>query len=222
MWTLQKYGFVVTAVTVMPLFSGCVEPSNPMSESPAEQPVAAAPEFSSANPQELAAKAKDTLFGKLSTRLLTEMSRRGPAEAVEVCHRIAPQLAQEVGQTYGVKIGRTGVRLRNSQNVPPEWAKPLLVSQPTEPVFTDLPDQSTGALFPIMLKVQCLTCHGPKDRIADDILTKLEELYPEDQATGFQEGELRGWFWVEVPAPDAQAGFPAVDSNAVEPVADAM
>jgi hypothetical protein len=160
-------------------------------------------------------KAKDTLFGKLSTRLLTEMSRRGPAEAVEVCHKIAPQLAQEVGQSYGVKIGRTGVRLRNPQNVPPEWATPLLESLPTEPVFTELPDQRTGALFPIMLKVQCLTCHGPEDRMADDILTRLKKLYPDDRATGFQEGDLRGWFWVEVPAANPQVQFAPPDSEPV-------
>jgi hypothetical protein len=28
----------------------------------------------------------------------------------------------------------------------------------------------------------------------------LAEHYPEDQATGFQEGDLRGWFCIEVPA----------------------
>ena len=30
----------------------------------------------------------------------------------------------------------------------------------------------------------------------------LDDLLPEDQATGFQEGDLRGWFCVEVPAGD--------------------
>lgn len=222
MWTLQKYGLMLTALSLLPLFSGCAERSTPVSDSPAEPPVAPAPELASATPQERAVKAKDTLFGKLSTRLLTEMSRRGPAEAVEVCHKIAPQLAQEVGQSHGVRIGRTGVRLRNPQNVPPEWAKPLLESLPTEPVFAELPDQSTGAVFPIVLKVQCLTCHGPEDRMADDILAKLKELYPEDRATGFQEGDLRGWFWVEVPARNARAQIHSEDSESVQIVADRM
>lgn len=212
MLTLQKHGLILTALSVLPLFGGCADRPAPVSDPTTQQPVAEVPDLASATPQERAVKAKDTLFGKLSTRLLTEMSRRGPAEAVEVCHKIAPQLAQEVGQSYGVRIGRTGVRLRNPQNVPPEWAKPLLESLPMEPVFTELPDQQTGALFPIVLKVQCLTCHGPEDRMADDILAKLKELYPEDRATGFQEGDLRGWFWVEVPAADSQAQFTPPDS----------
>jgi len=27
----------------------------------------------------------------------------------------------------------------------------------------------------------------------------LAAKYPMDQATGFKEGDLRGWFWIEVP-----------------------
>jgi hypothetical protein len=40
-------------------------------------------------------------------------------------------------------------------------------------------------------------CHGPSESLAPDIKEKLATLYPQDQATGFSEGELRGWFWVE-------------------------
>ena len=29
----------------------------------------------------------------------------------------------------------------------------------------------------------------------------LAKEYPADQATGFKENDLRGWFWVEVPKP---------------------
>ena len=37
--------------------------------------------------------------------------------------------------------------------------------------------------------------------IAGPYLVKvaLDEQYPDDQATGFNVGELRGWFWVEFP-----------------------
>jgi hypothetical protein len=59
-----------------------------------------------------------------------------------------------------------------------------------------------GALLPIHLKEQCVTCHGPAESIADDVREKLLELYPHDRAVGFKEGDLRGWFWVEVPSVD--------------------
>ena len=155
---------------------------------------------SAGTPEERAKSAKDSLFDQLSTRLLASMSTEGPAKAIEVCSKLAPKIATEVGQQHGVTIGRTGVRLRNTQNVPPLWAEPLLKDLPKQPVFTKLDDGRTGALFPIMLKMQCLTCHGPADKIAEDIRSELARLYPNDRATGFEEGELRGWFWVEVPA----------------------
>ena len=151
-------------------------------------------------PLERAALARESLFNELSTRLLAAMSNGGPAKAIEVCSKLAPKLAKEVGEQHHVSIGRTAIRLRNENNRPPAWAEPLLKDLPTKPVVQDLENGRTGVLFPILLKVQCLTCHGPDDKIASEIQTELTRLYPNDKATGFQEGDLRGWFWVEVPA----------------------
>jgi hypothetical protein len=151
-------------------------------------------------PLERATLAKDGLFNELSTRLLAEMSNGGPAKAIEVCSKLAPKLAKDVGEQHHVSIGRTAIRLRNESNRPPAWAEPLLKDLPTKPVVQDLENGRTGVLFPILLKVQCLTCHGPDDKIAAEIRTELARLYTNDKATGFQEGDLRGWFWVEVPA----------------------
>ena len=49
------------------------------------------------------------------------------------------------------------------------------------------------------MQAACLACHGPAEQIAPDVKELLAREYPSDQATGFQEGDLRGWFWVEVP-----------------------
>lgn len=155
---------------------------------------------STQTPLERAAVAREALFNELSMRLLAAMSNGGPAKAIEVCSKLAPKLAKEVGEQHHVSIGRTAIRLRNENNRPPAWAEPLLKDLPTKPVVQDLGNGRTGVLFPILLKVQCLTCHGPDDKIASEIRTELARLYPNDKATGFQEGDLRGWFWVEVPA----------------------
>ena len=40
----------------------------------------------------------------------------------------------------------------------------------------------------------CLQCHGTA--IAPKLAEKLSELYPEDKATGYSEGEIRGAFVV--------------------------
>ena len=66
-----------------------------------------------------------------------------------------------------------------------------------------LADGHLGVLLPIRLKAQCLMCHGPKEQVLPDVQAAIGRAYPNDQATGFQEGDLRGWFWLSVPE-DAQ------------------
>jgi len=38
----------------------------------------------------------------------------------------------------------------------------------------------------------CLSCHG--DDVQDDVLAKIKQLYPDDQALGFNTGDIRGAF----------------------------
>ena len=35
--------------------------------------------------------------------------------------------------------------------------------------------------------------------IDEGVMAAISEVYPDDQALGFVEGDLRGWFWVEAP-----------------------
>jgi Protein of unknown function (DUF3365) len=141
--------------------------------------------------------AKEELFKRLSGRLMAVISTSGPAAAIEVCQFEAKSIAMDVGKGANVKIGRTGVRLRNASNQPPSWAQKLVDDRTDTPVFAKLSNDHAVALLPIKLQAQCLICHGPSEALAPDVREKLATLYPQDQATGFSEGELRGWFWVE-------------------------
>ena len=170
-----------------------------------EQPGSPSDEVAKSDPKERAAEAKDALFEKLSGRLMRTMMGQGPVAAIEVCRQDAPEIAAEVGQTHHVNIGRTSMKLRNPKNQPPDWAKSLLETLPKEPQFMELSDGGLGAIYPILLQQRCLMCHGPAEQLSPDVRAKLAELYPDDQATGFQEGDLRGWFWVEVPGTSAPA-----------------
>jgi hypothetical protein len=143
-------------------------------------------------------KAKQELFQSLSSRLQQAVAAGGPAEAIRICQREAPAIANEVSEQHGLTIGRTGVRLRNQENVPPGWAKEMTAAKRAEPFFGVLSDGTAVGLLPIRLKGQCLMCHGPAEQIAPTVKERLAQLYPEDAAIGFQEGDLRGWFWVEV------------------------
>lgn len=53
------------------------------------------------------------------------------------------------------------------------------------------------------LRIQkpCLNCHGPREQIKPEVLALLKQVYPNDQATGYQEGDLRGAITVKIPLP---------------------
>lgn len=199
------------------LFCGCYDASSDGSavETPASQSRAAresAPTKEAAASRSLkdqALAAKQVLFEELSGELVAAMSSRGPAEAIKVCSEKAPDIATRVSRKHGLKIGRTSFKLRNPKNTPPEWTTEFIERRESEPQFVDIDDHTLGALLPIKLMPQCLMCHGPDDQIEPTVKAALDELYPDDNATGFNLGDLRGWFWIEVPAqanPEEAAG----------------
>ena len=181
----------------MTAFAGCQQSQTQESHTDA---TTNEPSVTPTKAQSKALAAKDALYARLSGRLAEVMQAESPAAAIEVCSREAAEIAKTVGKEQGVTIGRTSIKLRNPENAPPDWVQPFVQRQTGEPQFVDLPDGQTGALLPIKLQSKCLACHGTADTISADVKTKLEKLYPNDQATGFSEGDLRGWFWVVVPA----------------------
>jgi hypothetical protein len=127
--------------------------------------------------------------------------QEGPTSAIAVCRTEAPKLAEKAGSAE-VRVGRTSSKLRNPANVPKPWVEPLLEryeSEPNhrEPAVVVIDDATVGYVEPIFAQPLCVTCHG--SHIEPDVQAKLNELYPEDQATGYVAGDLRGVFWAELP-----------------------
>ncbi|MCC7139053.1 MAG: DUF3365 domain-containing protein [Planctomycetes bacterium] len=144
--------------------------------------------------------AKQAMFLRLLGALTEATKSGGPAAAVPVCREQAPAIAREVAAERKVAIGRTSFRLRNPGNTAPAWSEGFVAARATEPRFAAGPDGRLGALLPIRLLRACLACHGPQDALAAGVADTLAKHYPDDRATGFAEGDLRGWFWVEVPS----------------------
>ena len=157
-------------------------------------------EGATAEALERAAAARAALFQRLSGRLTEVVAAEGPVAAIRVCRDEAPEMTREVGEAQGVRIGRTGVRLRNPDNTAPAWAGAAVADGVAERRAWVRQDDTVAELAPILLAEQCVACHGTPDKLAPGVADALAGLYPEDQATGFAAGELRGWFWVEVPA----------------------
>lgn len=147
--------------------------------------------------QQRCMEAVQTMGKRLLGRLEHALDEGDPAAAVEVCRTQAPAIARAVASEYDLRIGRTSYRLRNPANVPPPWAKGLVERRVEQPTWLAGPGGRLAGLLPIRLKPECGMCHGPQEEIDPKVRTALARWYPEDAATGFHPGDLRGWFWVE-------------------------
>ncbi len=140
-------------------------------------------------------------FASLSGRLKAAMKEGGPIYAIQFCNEQALPLTDSLSKAFQVKIKRTSLRLRNEQNTPDSLELYMLglyeqIEKMQKPLVSKAMithDQRLRYFAPIRLKPQCLQCHGAVGReVADSVYAVIKEKYPNDKATGFQVGQLRG------------------------------
>ncbi|MCP5197473.1 MAG: DUF3365 domain-containing protein [Gammaproteobacteria bacterium] len=161
-----------------------------------------------------AARAATRQFSKtLKEALQQAIQRDGPATGIAVCHDQADQIAAGLSEQLGMLIGRTSLKVRNPDHTPDAWELAVLKQFEArkaqgEPVnqlefFAVIDDDQGQETFRYMKAIPttalCLTCHGKN--IAPEIDAKLKELYPNDKARDFKEGDLRGAFTIAKPLP---------------------
>jgi cytochrome c556 len=145
------------------------------------------------------------LATNLKGRLVAAMQEGGPVNAIEVCHSEAPQIAANLSKDSAWEVGRTSLKVRNPDNAPDAWERKVLQSfearkaageDPATMEFSELVETNGGQTFRYMKAIPtgpvCLNCHGAE--LAPEVAKQLERLYPEDQARGFQAGDIRGAF----------------------------
>jgi hypothetical protein len=139
-------------------------------------------------------------------QLQHKLAEGGPALAFEACHIEAADLTRRLGRYEGIAAGFTSDRLRNPTNKPKGWAAGLVAAnagrraRDVDGFAVDLGNR-IGVLRPMFEHETCASCHGPIDRLTPAVKRLIAERYPNDRAIGFAEGEIRGWFWVEMPKP---------------------
>ncbi len=128
-------------------------------------------------------------------------STQGLPAVVDFCNKKALQLTDSMAQANNVIIKRTSHKLRNEKNAPDAAQKEILDTylkaqeegQALKPIVKKDKDGYVHFYGPIKLKHECLKCHGqPEKDISPAIYKVIKEKYPNDQATGFKEGDLRG------------------------------
>lgn len=148
--------------------------------------------------------------GELKGELLAALEEGGPVNAVTVCSRKAPAIAERMSSDTGWEVGRTSLKVRNPGNAPDAWEKKTLEafearrakgeklgSMEHAEVVGEGGKRAFRYMKVIPVGEPCLTCHGKE--IAPDLTARLAELYPEDRATGFSLGEIRGAFSITQP-----------------------
>ena len=148
--------------------------------------------------------------GTLKHALVSSIKADGPVSAIGVCNVAAPEIADEQSKATGWEIGRTSTKLRNSNNAPDAWeAKVLAIFAEKKAAGDDLKTmqfyetveidgkKTFRYMKAIPVGKPCLTCHG--DNLKAPLAAKLKELYPQDVATGFKLGDLRGAFTLSKP-----------------------
>ena len=149
------------------------------------------------------------IFGKkLKGKLQTAMKSGGPVAAIKVCNEQAPLIAQELSEQSGWDIHRTSLKPRATK--PDAWEKRMMQAfekqrekgDEYKRLFVqDIVEVDGKPTFRYMQAIEtkkvCLVCHGAN--IAPAIATKIQELYPQDTATGFKPGDIRGAFSIIQP-----------------------
>lgn len=139
---------------------------------------------------------------KLLAELTAAIAKDGPQGAIAVCSERAPQIAAEIGKAHDVTLRRATTKPRNPKNAADAierktletFAAAIEAKQAPQPQV--IAAENGGKVFhaPILLASPlCLQCHGNPERdIAPATLEALRKAYPQDQATGYTVGQLRG------------------------------
>ncbi len=182
--------------------------SSPDSGSAGAPSGSAAPLSKEAAAVAAAKSAAGTLGTRLRTRLTDAMNNGGAANAVQVCSAEAQPMAEAVAKETGARVGRSSVKLRNPKDAPPGWVQTWLLAQGDkkaeatsgiEGVFDSPTGKVARFLKPIAVEGACLSCHGDPAQMSEPIKAAIAAKYPDDKATGYQNGDLRGALWAEVP-----------------------
>lgn len=154
-------------------------------------------------------KASAQLLKRLGSNLKKHMKAEGPLGAAKFCMSNAYPLTDSVDAELGkdVSIKRISLKYRNPANQPAKKEEQILRSlEILEQQDVILPeylveqaDQDTYKFYkPLRInKKVCLKCHG---NIAGnkELSGFMKNNYPEDKATGYKMGDLRGAIVVTV------------------------
>ena len=125
--------------------------------------------------------------------------------AIAACNDKAPKMAAAASQKTGWAIRRVSLKNRNPKAVPDAWEKaaleefdrrqaagenPMMLEKAE--IVADGDKRMVRYMKALPTQKLCLSCHGAAEQLSPEAKAKLGELYPNDLATGYREGQIRG------------------------------
>ena len=178
--------------------------------------------ISSTNYQKQSAMLREEIFDKCemialelkhTREYLAETIALADLEHGEEARRLMPAMAgNEIGKKFykatGYQLRQVSSKYRNPDNKPDKFEEKALVEFEKDKNLSEYKgmDKVNGQkvlryLTPLYIEEACLKCHSAKETIPEVI----KEDYPEDRATDYTFGDLRGAISVVVPVDRAEA-----------------
>jgi hypothetical protein len=140
----------------------------------------------------------------LNARLTGALSKGGAEAAVEFCSEVGIPLLDSLADVHQVRFKRAAIRYRNPLNradstearVMAEYERKLAMQEVLKPELIALNGGRWKFFSPIITAPHCLQCHGKE--LESGVARRIRNTYPEDLAIGFESGQLRGLWSIEL------------------------
>jgi len=142
----------------------------------------------------------------LGKNLMGALKDGGKEHALSFCNVQAIPLTDSMSNHLKHRIARVSDKARNPDNkanaaeleILNDYQAALNRKEEMSPRIIRGENGDRG-YFPILTNPMCLQCHGKIGaELESDFYQKVRELYPEDEATGYGPGELRGMWVVDL------------------------
>ena len=148
----------------------------------------------------------DSISVDMQNTLLKNVSgaiqKGGTDFAVEFCNIRAMPLTDSIAKNFKVQIQRLSDKNRNPENTIQTQADSLaweiIKTEKTHFIEQDK-DGAVVYFKPISIAMPtCIKCHGNKTDIIESTQKIIAQKYPDDKATGYKMGDLRGMWKIKI------------------------
>jgi len=138
----------------------------------------------------------------LKPKLKKAVQSGGLGHAINICAKEAPKIADRLSRETGWTIKRVSLNPRNRQSAAPDLFEKKVLAQfdeqqklgasPVSMAYSEIIGNQFRFMKAQGVEGLCLGCHGKI--LGEDVKQALEKYYPEDIATGYVQGQIRGAF----------------------------